>query len=526
MRLIMNQANKVSNITICIALLFFGLNIAIQSVYGQNSDAYTINQDWSKITNDDRLFPPAVYSQMVSGRGYVSGDLIGGDFTGRKNVTREEIAKEALFRFKTLVTSMFGIELHQISEAIASGKVVPYLQDLRLIQEGFGKPGYDEIMADPFGRSLIEDLKQMGVIKPGQRLPSDAHLINIYHKHYNKRWNEEFGSFDDIGTIKTLADGKEITMDGDQLKFRYLLATNGGRLHKSLNIPDGKKISYKEVLGTLNAQQRDMLASRMENMEQVHSIASYFTVMRDDYNDLRTKKYIPFLATKSKGVISQEAVKNNLLAKNKKNIKQEQHESEYNINNIDSLFARTFIGEENLDKYDSILEAALAADRVTFKRDIRDSNYPSITLCNKSDQEMRIASIIEWKPRRWLIDKSIESKLLVNGWAYFKPGECKSVRTGLANAVFLCIEKKSKSTGIFELVLYYTEKKLDFDNIIKNEILGTEDLDYEACVNPFGDFHFEYDDFSDMTECGELHMNFPFLYFIQAGDIKLTYHLN
>ena len=483
---------------------------------------YTYKKDWSEFIKDDRLFPAAVYDQMFSGRGLVNGDLLGGKFTGRKDVRREELAKEANFRFKSLAWNLFGIKPFEISKAIVSGMIVPYFEDLRLIEEGLGKPSREEILADPTAQMIIEWLKENGSMKPNEDLPSEAHLINVYYKFYRRKWNAEFGTLDDIGVVKTVIDGKEMTMDGNDLRFYMALRTTGSYLRENLGLKKGEFISYKEILTKLNARQLDILQSEMASV-QSQSIASFYAVMRDDYNDLRTKIYIPSLAEKANGATSSDSVEKNLIAKNKRFDKNNDSEAEYNVGSIQGLFAKVFIGEKNLDRKDEIIEAALSDDKVTYKRDIRDVNYASITLCNKSNREIRIASLIEWKPSRSIIDNSIESKLLVNGWAYIKPGECKSVRTGLANAVVLCFEEKNSATGRFELALYSTKNDLDFNRIIEDELLNVED--YEVCVNPFGDFHFVYDNASEMEKCKEFNMKYPFKYFIKGSD-NTKYVLN
>jgi tetratricopeptide (TPR) repeat protein len=236
-----------------------------------------------RIDLGDRFFKPQVYEQLRSGT--FDAGLIWPQYAGVK-LYRKQLAVVALERFIQVAADR-GIPEKEITKAIFEGRLNPDFDDLELAWEALAE---------------------------GQGSPSSSSgLINVaLHNSMSQRWNSRFGSIADVGTVKTIVNGKEVSRTGNDLLLRlvrYEMVNNQVRdFPRELVLGD---LTYDQMISTLQPKDPakvEWLKQKIQNFSGVESAYSYFerfgvrvdydgkvccedTRMRKDYHDLRAQLY-------------------------------------------------------------------------------------------------------------------------------------------------------------------------------------------------------------------------------------------
>lgn len=179
---------------------------------------------WQALRYDDRLFEAEVYERLK--RYYtVPGKLISSDLEGRM-ISEEELSGIALNRFIQKAADL-GIAEKDITRAMFEGRFNPAFEDLRLVNMGLCT-GLEE---NQVPLSLVLQLKENGMMKPGETMPDNTYLAPVYNNIRNEKWVERFGDILSIPTIKTIMGGEEKECSGKDLALRLLFRVGDGSSH-------------------------------------------------------------------------------------------------------------------------------------------------------------------------------------------------------------------------------------------------------------------------------------------------------
>lgn len=233
---------------------------------------------------NDRFFSSQVYKQLKSQR-KVDGELIGKEYVGQV-LTQEEVFKIALKKFKQQAQNL-GIPLHNITQKMFEGKFNPHIDDLKLAHEGLF--AYSELA--PSEKELVD------------KEPGENKLTPLSIKR-NKIWNLQFGSINNL-SVTTIINGSFMQRTDKDLLLRHWLRIFGAT--KAI-LPIDPNLTYKKAIQLLNGnpEQIKNLDYEIEKFLLYISSYQYFMTesntrdfnLKQDYEDLRQRVYLPMLAEK------------------------------------------------------------------------------------------------------------------------------------------------------------------------------------------------------------------------------------
>ena len=287
-----------------------------------------ITEKLNGIKVDDRLFPDDLYKRF-KGITRIPGELIGLSGT----LTADQVRKEALERFKKKAKE-HGIELKDVTKAIFEGRLNPSFgkavagkpserdrygdyTDFDLIYEGLAN--IEDITARDISEQDRKYMIDVGDMQPGDSLPPLKKRGSTLVKSYVgvKRaalWNEIFGAMDENLTVNTIINGKNVEVTGLDLRMRIFLKWEIQKLNKrrrsgssfedKYGFEPDVNLTYEEVKSALTEKPRlwkeveEEIRDRIK-YECAHGYFSRYWTGQvnpwNDYNDLRQKRYIPWL---------------------------------------------------------------------------------------------------------------------------------------------------------------------------------------------------------------------------------------
>jgi tetratricopeptide (TPR) repeat protein len=274
-----------------IALFLFLFSISAVLLVAIPANAQRQNRSGTSL--DDRLFQPQVYSQLKSS-GEVEGRLIGPQYAGQK-LSRDQVAVIALERFIEAATSN-GVPEKDITKAIFEGRFNPDFEDLQLAGEGFGKPTAAQL---PPGYNQAS-------------LQNDEVRERLYANYRDGLWNHRFSSIADMGLVSTIINGQEVKRSSQDILLRIYMYKNFSELPKYYRQNPNANLTYDQMVARFREEYPDIsqyqyevksLESTLKFRVGHISAYSYFKLvakdccptfdLRKDYEDLRTKIYIP-----------------------------------------------------------------------------------------------------------------------------------------------------------------------------------------------------------------------------------------
>lgn len=226
-------------------------------------------QNRSSTTISDRLFEPEFYSQLKS-NGEVEGRLIGPQYAGQK-LSREPVLAIVLERFIKAAADQ-GIPEKDITKAIFAGHFNLDFEDLELAWGG----------------------------------------VDIYDTNRDEMWNKRFGAIGNIGEVRTIINGQEVTRSGKDILLRVYMHKNFSEFPKYYRRNPDANLTYDQMVARFREEYPDSSqyqyeVKSLENTLKFRvghiSAYSYFKLvakdccptfhLRKDYEDLRSKLYIP-----------------------------------------------------------------------------------------------------------------------------------------------------------------------------------------------------------------------------------------
>jgi hypothetical protein len=306
---------------------------------------------------DDRFFASSVYTSLYND-GSVSGGLLKEyGFNSGTRVSREQLAEIAANKFREKREEL-GIPRPDVTRAILEGLLTVYNQDLMLLYQSLVPEGslritpelqarlatintysstqalyqekiaqlYRDIVAGKFeeskGQYLSSDLivhyLESGILRRGIMVPPMMYLNGEYANERSKVFIERFGSMNDLSNIRTIFNGKFVTLSRKDLGLFFIQrAISADRFFESY----GFEVDYsRDYIATVALIQKmysrskaqeiiEGLEERIGNILSRNSVYDYYQLLAnsEDYEMLREQRYLPMLARRA--VAHQEEIK-------------------------------------------------------------------------------------------------------------------------------------------------------------------------------------------------------------------------
>lgn len=244
-------------------------NTLVQTFSGDVENTYAL---------DDRFFDARVYQALDRGD-VVDAHLVDPERfpqAGQYHMESEDVAQYALQRMESRAREL-GIEPKNITQAMFEGRFNPYMEDMRLAFEGLGRPSVNDLMSNPSARDYIEHLDGTGVLDKDNITEADMqlYLAGFVKSYRDEQWNERYGSIGEMQNVKSIVNGQEATINGDDIAMRAAMRIGGSSFRRQMGF-EGKGVeTYQDIIGDLNPADRTVLQNRVEAYGQMSPV-SYF----------------------------------------------------------------------------------------------------------------------------------------------------------------------------------------------------------------------------------------------------------
>lgn len=137
----------------------------------------------------------------------------------------------------------------------------------------------------------------------------------------------------------------------------------------------------------------------------------------------------------------------------------------------------------------------------------------SITLCNESGTELRIASVINRRDRRDRFNvQAVE--YLARGWSSLAVGQCAALRVGSSNAALLAIQCRSGNRFVSCGVKPDATESSDLNDVVSRMIPQSR----YVCGRTSGNFTLSATEPESLMRCAEGHEQIPLNQLVQHAD--------